>query len=43
MGDPRIGVNAAAFDEADDAGEVLRARIPTGQNGKFTPVEVLDR
>ena len=30
MSDPGISVDAAALDEADDSGEVLRARIPTG-------------
>src|SRR5580693_8456323 len=40
MGYPRSGFNAGVFDKADDAREVLRARIPAGQNGEFTPVEV---
>jgi hypothetical protein len=40
MGNPWGGVNPDGFDEVNDAGEVLRARISAGQKGKFTPVEV---
>ena len=40
VGNPRLGINHAVFDQLDDAGEVFREGVTAGHNGQLAAVEV---